>query len=527
MALGIRSWLAHLLKNLSLIALSLLTLPLDTLILFFNLVARHFVQDEVAKRRSLIRGTYTPYFAPKTILVTGVGMSKGLNLARQFYAAGHNVIGADIEPNGALNPGRVSKSIKKFYRLTAPSEEKGATPYVQSLLDIVTHEDVHLWVSCSGVASAVEDGEAKEAIERLSPCKCVQFDVETTQKLHEKHMFIEHTAAIGLNVPETHTITSQYEALNLLKVAGGKQFILKSLVLDDASRGDMTLLPCSTLAETEKHLHSLRISPQTPWILQQYIRGAEYCTHALVTNSIVRVFVACPSSDLLMHYEALPHESPLTQAMLEFTQKFAERQGEQFTGHLSFDFLVAEDEMEELKKLGRAHGAKLNLWPIECNPRAHTAVVLFEREPKMIGAYVNLLKGPKDRPITWELQEPKEAHGSSFVIGDSASPIIWPNHPQKYYWSGHDLVTLAIMPLVSFLISFVSGKRCSASPVYDNFHVFINHVLLWKDGTFEFWDPWPWWWLYHVYWPMRFIYYALSGKRWSRINVSTGKVFEG
>ena len=519
-------WVTQFLKNASLISLSLIVLPQDTVILFFNSVVRLLGRDEATRRRRFIRGTATPYFEPKTILVTGVGMSKGLTLARQFYAAGHNVIGADFEPIYAPNPGRVSKTIQKFYRLGAPAPESGSRSYVQTLLDIITQENVQLWVSCSGVASAVEDGEAKETIERLTSCKAVQFDAKTTQLLHEKHSFIAHTASLGLNVPETHTITSQNEALNILDQAEGKQYILKSLVLDDANRGDMTSFPRPSHRETEKHLANLRISPQTPWILQQYIHGSEYCTHALVIRGKVRAFVACPSAELLMHYEALPHESPLTQAMLDFTCEFSEKQGEAFTGHLSFDFLVAEDEMAELKRTGRAGGAKVNLWPIECNPRAHTAVVLFDKNSDMVGAYLDLLEGPKDAYTHQKQPGTNGVNGPGLVNGETASPIVWPAEPQKYYWSGHDFVTLVILPFLSYMKLYINGEKCSSSVVLEHWKIFFNHLLFWKDGTFEMWDPWPWWWLHHVYWPLLFAYYAFSGKRWSRMNVSTGKVFE-
>ncbi|KAI9668275.1 MAG: hypothetical protein M1821_001095 [Bathelium mastoideum] len=506
--------------------MTIITLSQDTFFLLFISALRLFVGDAVTKQRSRIRGPHTPYFEPKTILVTGVGMSKGLALARHFHAAGHNVIGADFEPFGALNPGRVSRSIRRFYPLNAPSPQQGAKRYVQSLLDIIAREHVQLWVSCSGVASAVEDGEAKEAVERATGCKAVQFDPRTTRTLHEKDSFIARTAELGLNVPETHTITSHEEALRILKGAKREQFILKSLVLDDASRANMTLLPRSSDMETEKHVNELRISPQTPWVLQQFIKGPEYCTHALVVKGIVRAFVACPSSDLLMHYEALPHESPLTHAMLDFTCKFAERHGESFTGHLSFDFLVADAEVEEMKRRGKTRGATVNLWPIECNPRAHTAIVLFDKNPDMVDAYLDLLDLPKDAFTRQKQQRAAKVNGFDLVDGDTGHPFIWPEAPHNYFWSGHDLVTLTILPIISWLTSFFGGRPLPTVDIFNSFHLFFNHLVLWKDGTFEFWDPWPWWWLYHVYWPMRFTYYALSGKRWSRINVSTGKVFE-
>jgi catechol O-methyltransferase len=50
-------------------------------------------------------------------------------------------------------------------------------------------------------------------------------------------------------------------------------------------------------------------------------------------------------------------------------------------------------------------------------------------------------------------------------------------------------------------------------------------LLNWKDGTFEVWDPWPAFWLYHVYWPVQFVLAVVQGKKWSRLNVSTTKMF--
>lgn len=515
------------LKNASLITLSLIFLPTTTFILVLVSIFQFFLPHEVIRTRRLIRSPITPYFAPKTVLVTGVGMSKGLTLARHFHAAGHTVIGMDFEPAGgfALSPGRVSCAVRKFYPLSAEGGEKR---YIQALLDVVTREHVDLWVSCSGVATAVEDGEVKEAIERVTGCRAVQFDKETTRMLHEKDRFIKRTREIGLNVPETHTIVSREEALKVLEGAEeGRKFVLKSLVLDDIARGEMmTLLPRATIAETKRHFDGLRISPQTPWILQQYIQGSEYCTHALVIRGVVRAFVACPSSDLLMHYEALPHESPLTHAMLEFTRKFAERHGESFTGHLSFDFLVDDNELREMTRRGRASGAELNLWPIECNPRAHTAVVLFNKNSEMTDTYLELLDHPPDAFTRQKQQQKKEANGPRLFDGDMSHPFIWPEAPNRYYWVGHDLVTLLLSSPFIFVKSVFQRTGYSMADALDDYHLFMNHMMTWKDGTFEVWDPWPWWWLYHVYWPVRLAYYALSGKGWTRINVSTGKVFE-
>ncbi|GAB7359249.1 hypothetical protein MBLNU230_g5906t1 [Neophaeotheca triangularis] len=510
------SWLQHAAQNISLILLSFVFLPLDTFLLFANYCSRLFYTPAAIKHRRHVRSPYTPYFQPRTILVTGVGMSKGLALARLFYTAGHNVIGADFEP--ALLPtacGRTSKALRAFHKLRKPDGSKeGQDWYMQSIANIVKQEKVDLWVSCSGVASAVEDGMAKEMVERTTSCKAVQFDIANTTRLHEKHSFMEHTKSIGLPIPETHTVTSRAAMLKVLEDASAKnkRYIMKYIGTDDAVRGDMTTLPLATPAATKAHISRFTISEARPWILQQYIRGPEYCTHALVVRGEVKAFVACPSSELLMHYEALPADSGLTMSMLRFTQEHAAAAGSSFTGHCSFDFLV---EMNEAEAALRDPSKNVKLYPIECNPRAHTAVVLFNQTPEMADAYLSLLEPKRASPA-----DKKNTSQPPTPNGTAPLPM-FPTAPKKYYWIGHDFIELVLLPLLSLL----SRDGPSFREVFESLTTFAEHVLFWCDGTYELWDPLPAWWLYHVYWPVQFAFAAVLGRKWSRVNVSTCKMF--
>ena len=427
-------------------------------------------------------------------------MTKGLMLARTFYKAGHHVIGADFELYGVPVCGRFSKALRKFYALPKPNETDGSTYYIQDLLKVIQREKVDMWVSCSGVASAVEDGQAKEILERHSDCKCIQFDVPTTQTLHEKHSFIERASQLGLPTPETHNVTSRGAIHKVLHGSPKtkKSYIMKSVGMDDANRGDMTILPRRTVSETYQHIASIPISDNKPWVLQQYIRGKEYCTHALVINGEVKAFVACPSLELLMHYEALPSDSALSRAMLRFTQEFASRSGGGMTGHLSFDFLIEESVSER--------GAGMALLPIECNPRAHTAVTLFTgQEQEMANAYLSVLN--------------TKLNGHTNGDGQDVA-VVFPKDAAKYYWVGNDLVTLVLHPLLQVLLYKMSLVECLLGA-----RTFLEHLLFWKDGTYEVWDPLPWWWLYHIYWPGQFLACILQRRKWSRINVSTIKMF--
>ncbi|KAK7947772.1 uncharacterized protein PG986_008658 [Apiospora aurea] len=471
----------------------------------------------------------------RTILVTGVGMAKGLTLARAFHLSGHRVIGVDFEAPGIPCSGRSSSSLSAFYRMpkpdhpssptspsapsnTSPSKANGAADaYVERLVDIVRTDGVDLWVSCSGVASAAEDAVAKEALERRTRCRCVQFDLATTMRLHEKDRFMAETARLGLPCPETHTVTSRKEILCILddyaassssssssekdekkKKKKQKNFILKPIGVDDANRGNMTLLPPA----------------HAPRNRRQFIPGgAEYCTHALVVRGEVRCFVACPSAELLMHYRPLPADSALSRAMLAFTRGFvarsSESQGhEEMTGHLSFDFMVEDEEITE-------NGFRRNLYAIECNPRAHTAVVLFAQPgPEMrdmVRAYLSVLEPPKGAANGRPAPRANDEDGNL---------VVPPSDAQSRYWVGHDLVSLGVHPAYR-----VAAGRISLHEFLSGLLVFFTHVLTWKEGTWETWDPWPAVTLYHAYWPLSIFDAWWKGQRWSRVNVSTTKMF--
>ncbi|XXG94486.1 hypothetical protein Hte_000743 [Hypoxylon texense] len=320
-------------------------------------------------------------------------MAKGLTLARSFYLSGHRVIGADFEAHNIPCSGRFSRSLSAFYRLPEPNTDEGRKTYIQCLTQIINTEKVELWVACSGVASAIEDAQAKEIIEQETNCKCIQFDVQTTSTLHEKGAFMDECKRIGLPVPETHEVKSQRDVLRVLSKARPKQkFILKPVGTDDRHRGDMTLLPLASDAQTRDHVARLPISKSRPWILQRFVPGGEeYCTHALVVRGAVRCFAACPGASLLMRYEALPRGSALWKSMLAFTVELVRSapRPEAVTGHLSLDFMAGEGTPSQ-------NGFAKNIYAIECNPRAHTAAVLFARRgpemEAMVRAYLSALE---------------------------------------------------------------------------------------------------------------------------------------
>lgn len=483
----------HIFQNAFLLCLSLCLAPATTaVVLAASIYSYTFGQKSRVEHSQ----------SKKRILVTGVSMSKGVELARLFHQQGHIVIGADAD---ALACGRVSHAIRKFHHLPVPASDLHAQAddplqYEEALLRIVKTENIDLWVSVSGVGSAVQDSIAKDVIERLTKAKAIQFDSQHVTILDAKDTFIEHVRKIGLKVPDSHRIKSKDDLISFLRSRGSLSlepdstlYLIKPVGVNDAARLDMPLLPLDTEKKTLSRIGALNFSNVSSFIAQEFIQGEEYCTHSLVIRGRVMAFVACPSTDILMHYTALPQNSSLADSMRRFTVAVAKNAGESFTGHLSFDFMVKSFA-------GSSSKEPEQIYPIECNPRVHTAVVLFRDTPKLVDLYLSALDP--------DLEAGKE--------------ILCPQKIQRYYWLGQDLVEKLFCPMYRIICDGTG----SVKDVLSQLALFADHVLYWKDGTFVMWDPWPFWWLYHVQWPARLIYCLMRGTKWEKANVSTGKMFE-
>lgn len=520
----------HFLQNAFLILLSTFFTPLCTLIACLSWLISPFTDGtKHIKHHRHWREISSSTFRPRTVLITGVGMTKGLTLARAFYRAGHRVLGADFEPYYIPVTGHFSSAIEKFYRLSSPTatSANGSAKYIQDLVDIITEENVELWVSCSGAESAVSDGEAAETIEKETKCKAIQFDHALTETLHENHSFISHTKNLGLNVPTTHLVTSETEALSALypsarssprleksTILGEQRYIMKPIGIIDTLRGDMTLLPLASLRETEAHIRRLNPTPFRPFVLQQFINGPEYCTHALMLKGKIKAFVACPSSNLQMHYVPLPTSSALSLAMYHYTTIYARKTRPLMTGHFSLDFLVPSHIARKAEQIFGATAKEIEdlmqeLYPIECNPRANTAVVLFKDESEDLSeTYLSLLSDSEPRGITNNHRDPFQ-----LVVPKPSIP--------GYYFINHDFVALFLLPVLLLL-----RREIAIGDLLESWSTFVGHVLFWREANFEIWDPWPWCWGIVGYWPMRFGVCVWERRWWSRCNVSTRKLFE-
>ena len=150
--------------------------------------------------------------------------------------------------------------------------------------------------------------------------------------------------------PKVFLITDPQQILDFDFDKDGSRYLLKSIAYDSVSRLDMTQLPFEGMAS---YVKELPISPEKPWVMQEFIKGQEYCTHSTVRKGIIRLHCCSKSSPFQINYEQVDNL-----AIDQWVQTLV--QALNLTGQISLDFIQTEAG---------------TVYPIECNPRTHSAII--------------------------------------------------------------------------------------------------------------------------------------------------------
>jgi hypothetical protein len=426
-------------KTVGVLALLQLALPANLLLTGAALV-----------RSLLVAAPRAEAAAPRTVLISGGKMTKALALARAFHRAGHRVVLVEAAKY-RFTGHRFSRHVDRF--LTVPRPEDPG--YAPALLDIVITEGVDVYVPvCSPVASYYD----ALAAPLLAPfCEVLHCDAETVRALDDKHAFPTMAAALGLPVPDTHRVTTPEQVADFdFASAPAAPYILKSIPYDPVHRLDLTPLPRPAPGDTAAFARSKPIAADTPWILQQLVSGQEYCVHTTVRDGHVQVYACCASSAFQVNYAMV--DNPAVEA---WVRGFVEPL--RLTGQISFDVMQADD--------GR-------VYPIECNPRTHSAITMFYDHPDLARAYL-----------------------------EDGVPVITPTATSRpTYWTYHELWRMLSRP----------------RSVPERLRV----VARGTDAIFDWSDPLPFLLVHHLQIPWLLLRNLLAGKDWIRIDFNIGKLVE-
>jgi predicted ATP-grasp superfamily ATP-dependent carboligase len=342
-------------QNLGTLALLAIAFPFNLSVvlaaLLWNFVRRPFSKPVVFNEN------------PKNILIVGARMTKTLQLARSFHAAGHRAIIVDTDKYW-LSGNRFSNTVAGFY--TVPDPQKDREGYIEAMRAIAKQENIDLFIPVAIFSVIYFDSNDKPVLSGC--CDIFHFDADITRMLDDKFALAEFARSLGLSVPKSFKITDPEQVLNFDFSHEQNKYILKSIPYDQVRRLNLTKLPCDTPSQTEAFVKSLPISEEKPWIMQEFISGKEYCTHSTVRDGETRMYCCCESSAFQVNYENVDKPE-----IMQWATHFAKELGR--TGQLSFDFIQADDG---------------TVYAIECNPRTHSAITMFYNHPGVADAYLGV-----------------------------------------------------------------------------------------------------------------------------------------
>lgn len=324
--------------------------------------------------------------------------------------------------------------------------------YCAALVDIVRRERVDVYVPVCSPASSYYDAVAKPELSKY--CEVLHCDVDEIEMLDDKYEFAAMADKLGLPTPDSHRI-SRAEQVAGFEFGEWTPTFSRAFPTTRCTGWTKPRCPGRRRLEPRRSRRPASIAEDNPWIMQAFVDGQEYCTHSTVRDGQVQVY-CCESSAFQVNYEMV--DKPEIE---DWVRRFVEPL--KLTGQVSFDFIEAAD--------GR-------VFPIECNPRTHSAITMFYNHPDLARAYLE-----------------------SGV--DTITPL--PNS-RPTYWIYHELWRLLSRP--------------------GDIPARLRVIARGKGAIFDWNDPLPFLLVHHAQIPLLLLKNPVRGKDWIRVDFNIGKLVE-
>lgn len=454
--------------NVLLLLIVVVTLPVTTLLLWFNyaavVLATH--RTGLSPRKQATR--------TKTILITGTETAFGLNLARGLNKEGYRVIGADVVVDGSLSTAKRSRAIYKHYTLPVLAVQN-AEYIARRILAVVKREDAGLWIDCSQNIPLSTITAAREELRNNSVCACIAADHASTQRLGSKEAFLDFLRERSLPTPEVHQVRSRSDIHNVLNHAQGKKKFMLTSPARPRPFDSSTLLPRRSVSQTYHEISLVKVNADSPMILQEHADPSRtYECFAVVVQGDVRFFWTGQDAEFASGH--LGQDSALWQAMRAYTDVIALELGHHFSSHLALTFGVMERVWQG--------GVESKLLPLKgAYQPSPTFVLPVGKSSDLVQAYASVSQSATNGTSNLAIQATKMAAAST-----THKQLMRPR-----YFLLEDIVTLVIDPCIGFL-----RRRTRLDQVLTSIVALLHRLLFWDEAYYDFWDPVPAFWQYSI-----------------------------
>lgn len=403
------------------------------------------------------------------------------------------MIGADFEPDAVYLHARFSTAIQRFYRLRNYNAHYGNALYLRDLVNIAEKEHADLYINCSSQITPRDYAEISSVINSRTSCRTVSLDAELVEDFNSRDKSLECMKKLGLPVPELYHVRSRADVHKIIHQSQGKKkYTLNANGYTLNANGTVakkptTMLPRRTLSQTYNDIARIRITKDAPWTMEQYfVAGDEYTTFSFIIGGELKAFAAAQLAPGTTSYRNIRADTGIGKAMLNFVQTFAHRAGKDTTTNLSMSFKIEEKSTDS--------GVEWTVVPVDCKVGVAPPVLLFAGTIGAVAltrAYMTALIPTTNGLSTFT---------GAGALPDSMDHVIAPESAPGTYFVGQDLLELVLTPVLQVLTLKVGLWQLVWSLL-----TFVEHILFWREGIYESWDPLPAFLLYHMYMPVRLI----------------------
>lgn len=299
------------------------------------------------------------------ILLTGGRAPAALELARLLHHAGHRVFTAESLPYHMC---RNSSAVERSFQVSSP-KHKGED-FLRELHDIIEEQQIDVLLPTCEEIFHIARG--KEQVGQPSVVRWIP-SIEILHALHHKAEFVHLAEKQGLLIPRTTTFDSldAYEEIRESQAAYDQ--VLKPVYSRFGTRVQTVGKDVSNI-ERQRIMQRIApfLSPATPWVCQERIRGRELSTYSVVHDGNVVAHADYWNDYRYGQGACIDFQPAYHSAALDWVQRFVNGIG--FTGQIAFDFI--EEEQSGF------------LYAIECNPRATSGLHLFSLADQLERAFL-------------------------------------------------------------------------------------------------------------------------------------------